>query len=538
MTVTDQASFPGTLATVNSVLEFHDEADVLVVTDRGSPPLPAQVTCLQASERVRVIVPGGLDEPQRRLDAGQLRAIACRDAAADYDVLVSIDAGCVLCSDVRDVIDRCRSGGGFVAGGLDSGGQAARHAESSLAEESASDPHGVNPALFFYAVTPRTRDALARWADHALEAPRRLAGASAGDGNGGAALTELLGDLWHAGDLETLDDRLWAQHATFWESIVDFRDGRFVNVCAADQPQRAFHCDGCAKFWLPGHRERVIEINALQTYPYVWFLAMLWFGRCGDWSVDPHLYLPEPSRHLFADLVHFLPQIEQVLPRARYRWNAVSDVMIDRALSGIPRAMTLGASMSDVIALVALHPRIRRYVEVGSYEGGSILTLGLRFLNRDIDFYAVESFMGSLDGTMDGCRLPSRGKFLEHLAALPRAAGEAGSRRLRPCGGAVRRGEPRLRVHRRLSRHPGGHPRHRRVDAEAGSPGHPRRRRLRLRLGVRRGQRAVLARERREVRSHLVGADRVKEHVRDGTADVVHSSLPFAISPARSAGRS
>jgi predicted O-methyltransferase YrrM len=96
--------------------------------------------------------------------------------------------------------------------------------------------------------------------------------------------------------------------------------------------------------------------------------------------------------------------------------------MIDRALDDIPRGLSLGGgSMSEVIDLVARHPRVRRYVEVGSYEGGSILTLGLRFLNRDIDFYAVESFMGSLGGTVDGWPLPSRSRFEANLARFPRA---------------------------------------------------------------------------------------------------------------------
>jgi predicted O-methyltransferase YrrM len=72
-----------------------------------------------------------------------------------------------------------------------------------------------------------------------------------------------------------------------------------------------------------------------------------------------------------------------------------------------------------VMALVASRPSIRRYVEIGGYEGGSILTLGLRFLNRDIDFYCVESFMGNLTGTMDGHPLPSRKRFMEHMGRFP-----------------------------------------------------------------------------------------------------------------------
>jgi hypothetical protein len=118
--------------------------------------------------------------------------------------------------------------------------------------------------------------------------------------------------------------------------------------------------------------------------------------------------------------VHCLPQIMQVRPSARLVWNELSDAMINRLLSGIPRFLSLGGgSMSDVIDLVAANGWIKRYVEIGGYEGGSILTLGLRFANRDIDFYSVEAFMGNADGTMDGHLLPSRQQYMENLRRYP-----------------------------------------------------------------------------------------------------------------------
>jgi predicted O-methyltransferase YrrM len=202
--------------------------------------------------------------------------------------------------------------------------------------------------------------------------------------------------------------------------MIDFCDGRFVNLSAAGLPQRTFHCGGTEKFWSGEHRERVLDRHSLQTFPYVWFLAMLWFGGCGDWSADPFAWLPPDSRFLLEDLVHFFPQIVQVHPPARARWNALSDPMLDRLIDGVPRALSLGGgSMSELIGLVAAHRGIRRYVEVGGYEGGSMLTLALRFLNRDIDFYSVESFAGNKDGAMDGWPLPSRRKYMANRARYP-----------------------------------------------------------------------------------------------------------------------
>ena len=37
VTVTDASFFPGTLATVNSILEFHPEADIYVVSNHKDP---------------------------------------------------------------------------------------------------------------------------------------------------------------------------------------------------------------------------------------------------------------------------------------------------------------------------------------------------------------------------------------------------------------------------------------------------------------------------------------------------------------------
>ena len=188
-----------------------------------------------------------------------------------------------------------------------------------------------------------------------------------------------------------LDNRLWSQHWVYWSSIFDYRDGDFVNISSGHQPQRAFHCGGAEKYWTKEHRQRILADHSLQTYPYIWFLTMHWFGYCRDWSVDPLQYLPPASHHLVTDLVHFFPQILQVYPEARAIWEDLTDAMIDRVLDGIPRMLSLGGrSMSEVIHLVASNPSVRRYVEIGGYEGGSILALGLRFANRDIDFYSVD----------------------------------------------------------------------------------------------------------------------------------------------------
>ena len=354
-TAGDARSFPAMLATVNSILQFHPDASITVLAGGDQPLSPAQRKVLSRCERVRLCESGRFAVKPPRSFNAVLDAIARRPDAIDTAVAAWIAPGGVLCSPVDDLVDRSL--------------------ESGVVADAVDDP-------------------------------QLLVAAS---GTEDATLPQL----------KCFDTRLWCPREAHWQSVIDFRDGRFLNLSASGQRQRMFRSGDAHPFWSRAHRDRILDDHSLQTYPYVWFLAMLWFGRCADWSLDPYEYLPEASRHLFGDLVHFLPQVMQVLPRARYAWNALSDPMITRALDGIPRCLVLGDSMSDVLALVDVHPWIRRYVEIGSYEGGSILPLALRFLNRDIDFYAVESFMGNLDGTVDGFPLPSRRRFLDHLGRFP-----------------------------------------------------------------------------------------------------------------------
>jgi len=419
MTVTDQVFFPGTVATVNSILRFHPEATIYVVVNHNLPLTAPQVKCLRASDQVRLVDSRELERPGRHINAWELKAYAASDLLSSNDVLIGIDSDCLLCSSIEDEILECHASGGL-AGGADGDGT---HYDASYAPYGmptpSRNPKYMSTSLFFVANTPENQAVLERWASCCSSAVFNNTGPHPGHGDQGV-LNAVMFALKATDRITLLENRLWSQHWVYWDSIIDFRDGAFVNISAGGKGQRSFHCGGAEKFWAKEHRDRVVSSHALQTYPYVWFLTMFWFGPCRDWSVDPCQYLPGPSHHLLQDVIEFLPQIVQLDPGVRSQWNSVSDQMIDRALNGTPRALSLGGgSMSEVIDLIAANPGMRRYVEVGSYEGGSILTLGIRFLNRDIDFFSVESFMGNLNGTMDGHRLPERRRYIENLAGFP-----------------------------------------------------------------------------------------------------------------------
>jgi hypothetical protein len=421
LTVTDHAFFPGTLATVNSVLEFHPGSEIFVVANHKQPLTPAQVECLRRSDRVKLLDSREFYLPGRYINAWELKAYACHDLCGDYDVMIGIDSDLLLCRNVDALIDRCHKSGGFL-GGRDGDDV---HYDASYAIYGIKTPADnacyMSTSLYFCAVNDRNRRILKRWTECCSAAEFNGTGPHPGYSDQGV-LNAVIFAEGQTDSVELLDNRLWSQHWTYWDTIIDRQNGEFVNVSAGGLPQHAFHCGGTDKFWWREHRERVMSDNALQTYPYVWFLAMLWFGRCGNWSVDPCEYLPPEAHHLIEDLVNFFPQIVSVYSSAHARWNALSDPMIDRLICGAPRALSLGGgSMSELIGLVEANPQVRRFVEIGGYEGGSILSLALRFLNRDIDFYSVESFLGNLDGTVDGYPLPSRQRYVNNLAKFPTA---------------------------------------------------------------------------------------------------------------------
>jgi SAM-dependent methyltransferase len=416
ITVTDYDFFPGTLATVNSILHFHPDVDVHVVVNHKHPLSEPQRKCFEGKPGVFVLDSHVLEQPGRFINAWELKAYASEHLADRYDVIVGIDSDCLLCSGVHGEIRRCVEIGGFLGGRDGSGADYDSGYSVYGIQTPAHNPSYMSTSLFFCACTPQNRRIFARWSECCNAAQFNGRGAYPGHGDQGV-LNAILFSENALARIQLLPNPLWSQHWVYWDSIISFRNGEFVNLSCDGQPQRSFHCGGAEKFWSRDHRDRILQDRALQTYPYVWFLSMLWFGRCTPWDIDPCQILPPKCHPLIEDLVHFLPQIFQVHRPARHRWNDLSDAWIERILNGIPRFLSLrGGSMNDLIDLVADDPGISRFVEVGSYEGGSILALALRFAHRDVDFYSVESFMGNADGRMDGHELPSRNRYFDNLS--------------------------------------------------------------------------------------------------------------------------
>lgn len=341
VTVTDDAFFPGTLATVSSVLEFQPQADVFVINNEKHALTMPQAECLRHTPRVSLLDSSRLDRDGRYINAWELKAYAAHDLAEGYDVIAGIDSDCLLCSNVDEEISRCFETGGFLGGKDGSGVDYDDSYRVYGMSTPAHNPRYMSTSLFFCAVSGRNQGILRKWAEFCSAAVFNGQGPYPGHGDQGVLNAVLFAE--HAtGAVELLENQLWSQHWTYWDSIIDYSAGVFVNLSCQNHRQRAFHCGPTEKYWAKEHRERVLGRHSLPTYAYVWFLAMLWFGACRDWSMDPLQYLPPASHHLVTDLVQFLPQIMQVYPPARPLWDNLTDPMINRVLNGIPRASSLG----------------------------------------------------------------------------------------------------------------------------------------------------------------------------------------------------
>ena len=314
--ITDHDYFPGTLATAGSVLEFQPDADLFVVYNEKRPLSAAQVACLRSNERVTLLDSSRFAGGGRFINAWELKAYVAHDLANDYDVIVGIDSDCLLCSNVDAEIRRCFETGSFL-GGKD--GDGAVYDDSyrvyGLATP-AHNPRYMSTSLYFCAVNEANMTVLRIWAECCNRAAFNGTGPYPGHGDQGVLNAVIFAENG-AATVELLDNWLWSQHWVFWDSAIDYRDGVFVNRTANGQRQRAFHCSGSEKFWSKSHATRIATSNPSQTYPYVWFLAMFWFGACRDSSIDPMQYLPPDSQHLRDDLARYVHRITQVYPRPR-----------------------------------------------------------------------------------------------------------------------------------------------------------------------------------------------------------------------------
>ena len=311
MTVTDGHFFPGTVATVNSVLRFQPEARIVAVNNHlhKTGLTPAQRGVLEAGGAA-VIDAAALAQPGRKLAAWELKAYAAADLTTDDEVLVGIDSDCVLCGPVDDVIAAASASGGFHGGRDGTATYDATYRVYGMPIPARNENY-ISTSLYVCVLHEKNRAILQKWA---LACDRAIFGGGGvypGHGDQGVLNAVLFAERG-AASASVLDNRLWSQHHCYWQEPLVVRDGARYNP-AAHAWQRALHCgDGAEKFWTRDHLGKVLALGTHDAN-YAWFLALLWFGRA-RLEVE---HLAAEHSHLVESFIRFRSQVADFLPSVR-----------------------------------------------------------------------------------------------------------------------------------------------------------------------------------------------------------------------------
>jgi hypothetical protein len=388
LTVTDDRFFVGTLATVNSILHHHPDAEILVVnrTDAG---LNEHQRLLLGRANVRVLDSDLFRAEGRHIGPWELKAYAARDMAPRYDLLIGIDSDCVLCAGVGDVAHRALGTGRFISGRDGSGVTYDESYAPYGIRPGAFNPHYLSTSLYFCPMTPTNLEILDRWARCTNEAVYNHRGPYPGYGDQGV-LNSVIFALRGPDGAEVLDNDTWSQHGTYWDTVLMHDGDRIVNQTRQGQRQRSLHCGGSEKFWEHSHRERILTTHPALTLNYAWWLYMLWFGACRDWTLDPALYLSEGALHLSHDLVNFFGVIRNFSPGLTLH-SGESSGLVSRLVEGLPGPASCVEKVRAKIEVVRGLPRGSHVVDAGPGDARSIVQLAIACLDRDATFYPLEA---------------------------------------------------------------------------------------------------------------------------------------------------
>jgi hypothetical protein len=420
ITVSDRVFFPGTVAAVNSIRYYHPNSQIAVVSsDVYNTGLSEVQMDLLKNAGVAVYASCDFEKDGRILGAWQLKAYAAADLSVDHDMVIGIDSDAVLCSNVQDVIDACFEDG-KMRGGKDGDGvfYDASYAQYGFRVPAQSQKY-MSTSMYFVPLTGINRTILMEWAmccNTAVFGPQTTK-VYPGHGDQGV-LNSVIYKHCKNKNVELLENSLFSQHWVYLNDIIIYENHTLINR-SVNKPQRAFHCGGTMKFWSAEHSQWLSTEGQNQTWSYAHWLRMLWFGEIIDWRVDPAAWIDPVSHHLWNDLVYYYLHIEALATcRVRAKWDEMTDIMLTRFAERIPRAMTIGGSMSQYIQLAKTVREGGIIVEVGSFHGGSIVTLAIALLHRNIHIVSVESFMGNYDGTVDGYALSDPKSFIYNVKCI------------------------------------------------------------------------------------------------------------------------
>lgn len=419
-TVSDRDFFVGTLAAVNSFRRYNGlDVDVVVVSsgEFNSPLTEPQVDMLTKAN-AKVMFHTDFAAPDRVLGAWQLKAYVPADLVDKYDLIIGFDSDLVFCSSVLEVVSESLATG-LIMGGRDGAGVIYdnSYANYGITPSPEKTPY-MSTSCYFLPVTEANKKIVKLWADRtnsAVYGPQETKKFE-GYGDQGVLNACIYAETKHA-NVKLLDNDTWSQHWTFGNHVIEWNGSALWNF-SANKKMRTIHCSGSPKFWAKAFSDLRVTTGGSQRWAYAHFLNMLFLAG-PEWDRDPALLIPHNQHHLLPDLIYYHQLIRVMEPEFRdiyesklkWQWfNRLCAVVDQHRL--MPLCGT--GSMDRYIDLVKTIPDKSLVVEVGSYIGGSIVTLASAVLGRRHTIWSVESFTGNLNNTVDGWPLPPLKKYVKN----------------------------------------------------------------------------------------------------------------------------
>ena len=442
LTVSDRSFFPGTLSAINSLLHHVDGDYEIVVVNSTAFTMSlseAQVEALESHPKVSVLEGDDLSftetYPIETLGPWQLKAYAAHHLTRnrdDLDLLVGFDSDLFFARDISPTMKRAVDEGKFM-GGKDGEGPhqyGPEYAPYGFRECPTTTDRYMSASCYFCPLTKDNREILDHWASKTTKAcyGPQAEQIYAGHGDQGV-LNAVIHTMNEHKGVSVLDNRTWSQHWTFEDDILVWDEGELLNYSAqtlGGKPSvmNTVHCGGSDKFWSKAHSMKRMEGGVNQRWAYALWLRFLFFGEINPWGIDPYQLLLPPSYHLLRDLAEYSQLIGSILgEKYEEKWSGMSTFLLERITTSQRqhRMMPLASngSMNVYVDLVRKYvPKNGVMAELGSYLGGSIATVAIACADKAMTLHSIESFMGNLDGSVDGFPLPPINRYLQNVKTI------------------------------------------------------------------------------------------------------------------------
>ena len=426
--ICDSNFFMGALATVNSILEYYPESDIAIIDYNSNLDIGLnehqKILLTENNNNIKIYDRDFFLKENRVIGAWQYKTYAVNDLlhSNNYDIIIGIDSDCCIVSNLDDIINKCLDDG-KIRGGKDGSGKYYDNSYMPYGfETNVKYDKYMSSSLYFIPNNEINKNIMkdtAEFTNCAIYGPQNIK-IYPGHGDQGI-LNAVIYKHTKGNNVDLLENNLWSMHWTCDNSIIVYENDILINKTFNNKEMRSFHSPSMHKIWTKEYKN-----NINTEWIYAKFLNYVFLGTiCLVSNNNINNIIDEKYHHLLIDFINLKDKIEIINKNFKNIWDnlSVNFINIIFKKTNIHRMMPLHispikGSMNKYIELVKSLKDNSRVLEVGSYQGGSILTLALSTFHKKHDFHTMESFMGNEDGTVDGWDLPKVENYLHNIKQI------------------------------------------------------------------------------------------------------------------------